>query len=87
MRAHAVVDRYFVLHSVRFYLQKRGLDQQKLAKLIGISPPHLCDVLYGRRNPTRFIPLIAKVLKVRVEEISVPASAGQPPPREEVHYG
>lgn len=55
---------------IRYYRQKSGLNQEKLAKKSGISRSALTNYEKGNRNPTvETISLIAKALNISVSEL------------------
>lgn len=51
------------------YLKKYGISQAKFSRLIGISPPHLNNIIKGNRNVS--IPLGKIIEKTTNQEVSL----------------
>jgi transcriptional regulator with XRE-family HTH domain len=56
--------------SVRFFRQRKGLSQEKLAELAGIDRTYVSPIELGKQNPSfEIIYRIAKVLDVPMSTI------------------
>ena len=50
-------------------LALKGVKQADIARLLGVAPTHVSDVIYGRRRSVRVERAIAEALGRQVEEL------------------
>lgn len=55
---------------IEMAMERRGLDQTKLAKLLGIKQPTLHEILRGDTPGTKHLESLVKLLKVDIEWIT-----------------
>lgn len=73
---------------VRGLLGKLDKNASDLARHLGVTPQHVSDMLYGKRNASAYIKRIAQFLNVSPRKITVAksfalpaADVGESPPR------
>ncbi len=66
-----------ICNNIRFFRERRGYTQAKLANMCGITPEQLSDTERGRFTCTlETIAVIAKALKVKPHELLDPRVCG-----------
>lgn len=54
---------------IKILLLEKGLNQTKIARLIGVAPQTVCDLLAGRRKTPGHQEKIAQILNVEKDTI------------------
>lgn len=59
-----------MLNKYKYYRLRAGLTQMQLAKRLGVKQPTVAQWEAGKANPTaKLLPLVAKVLKVKIDAL------------------
>jgi len=59
-----------IFRTLRDYLDATGTSQKELAKVLGISEPHICNILRGRANASAILALrISRTCRVPIETL------------------